>query len=171
VGETQRRSFDPAGDVDRATFRAKAGRAYIITTANLAVGVDTTLEVVVNGERYTNDDLAPGTLASQVSFTVVEDSTVVITVTNADQFGPDRTYDLIVLMTLPTITPTRTYTPWWWYPTSTYTPTPTRTRTPTRTSTATPYLSPTITQTPVPTLTPTPARTALPTRPTGPPTE
>ena len=190
VGETQRHTFAPEGDIDRIIFRVKAGRTYILTTANLSVGVDTSLEVVVNGEKATNDDVSPGSLASQVSFTAIEDGTAVAAVSNHDQFGPERGYDLSVLMTLPTVTATASVTPsalpgptatspptitprptitrgptLTLVPTRTQTPTRTRTRTrtPTRTRTRTPTvtLTPTITMTP--TVTPTFTETLTPT--------
>jgi len=178
VGETQRRVFDPVGDVDRVTFRAKAGRTYIVTTANLGIGVDTSLEVLVGGERIANDDVSPGTLASQVAFTPGEDGTAVVTVHNEDQFGPDRTYDLSLIMTLPTQTPVPSPTPSptptatriteaTTTPRPTFTPRPTRTRTPTRprtpTRTRTPSRTPTRTRPPTATLTPTVTDTSPPT--------
>ncbi|MHB1294274.1 MAG: serine/threonine-protein kinase [Anaerolineae bacterium] len=191
VGETQRRSFNPVGDVDRVTFRTKAGRTYVVSTSNLAVGVDTVLEVVVNGQSYTNDDVSPGTLASQVVLSASQDAIAVVTVSNADQFGPTRTYDLSVMVTastptaslLPgasaTLLPRATYTPRPTFtprgtlgpsatagtPAATRTPTisrtPTSTRTPTRTRTVTPTR--TLTPTKTPTITRTPTLTPSPT--------
>jgi len=161
VGELQMRSFDPEGDVDRLLLRVKAGRAYIITTSNLAVGVDTRMEIAINGMLLTNDDLTPGTLASQVSFTPVEDGVAVIGIYNEGRYGPERTYEVGVIMALPTETPTPTITPTFTAaPTSTppptFTPRPTFTRRPTNT--------PTITRTRYPTRTRTKTRTRTPTR-------
>ena len=176
VGETQLRSFNPQGDVDRVTFRVRAGHSYLIITSNLSEGVDTRLEVLVDGQNLTNDDAEPGTLASQVTFTAVQDGTVVAAVFNDDQYGPTRTYELSVielpptptatLLPTPTLTPlvsptgpTRTPLP----PLVTNTPTQTLTRTitptPTVTVTLTPTHSPTPTITRTPTLSPTPSRT------------
>jgi len=111
VGETQRRIFDPEEDIDRVTFRVKAGRTYVVSAANLSVGVDTSIEVLVGGKKLVNDDISPGALASQVSFTAVEDSTAVVTVRNQDQYGPGRAYDLSLMMVLPTATATASSTP------------------------------------------------------------
>jgi len=176
VGETLARSFEAQGDIDRAMFRAKVGRRYVISTANLAPGVDTRLEVVAGERVYTNDDVAPGTLASQVVFDALEDSTAIITVYNQDLFGPERTYDLTVLeVTGQELTPEATNTPvpstreleptWTPRPTFTRPPTatlrPTSTPLPTSTPRPTSTLRPTWTR--VPTWTPTPTRTRTPT--------
>jgi len=96
--EVQRRAFDAAGDVDRAVFLVRAGQTYVVTTSNLAVGVDTLLEVHVDGVVLANDDLEPGTMASQVTFTAQADGTAQVTVRNQDRYGPDRTYDLSLLL-------------------------------------------------------------------------
>ena len=173
LGEVQARTFDPVGDIDRATFRAKAGRSYRIEALNLAVGVDTLLEVLANGHSYTNDDAAPGTLESRVDFTAEEDGMAVITVHNADQYGPERSYELRVTETTPeaTTTPTPTITPAGGptmtprptlTPRPTFTPGPSRTNTPAYTRTPTRTYTPT--RTPTPTRTRTPTRTNTPTR-------
>jgi len=162
IGETQRRIFDPEGDVDRVTFRVKAGRTYVVSAANLSVGVDTSIVVLVGEQKLANDDISPGALASQVSFTAVEDGTAVVTVRNQDQYGPGRAYDLSLVMVLPTATATSSSTPSptvtptgtagaTLTPRPTYTPGPTRTRTPTKTRTRTRI--PTKTRTPRPTQT------------------
>jgi hypothetical protein len=187
VGQTQRRTFQQDGDVDRVTFRVKTGGAYVVTTANLATGVDTVIVLQVGDTRLSNDDVAPGTLASQVVYLATEDGTAVVTVQNADQYGPGRTYDLTLLMTIMTVTPspsatpspsqtlraatplprptyTRTRTPYAYRsrtPTRTRTPYYYRSRTPTRTRTRTRTRTPTRTLTPTQTRTPT--RTATPT--------
>lgn len=98
VGETQQRVFETEGDVDRVTFRAKAGQTYAVTTGNLALGVDTVLEVQFDGQRLANDDAYAGTMASQVLLTPVQDTTVVVTVYNTDRYGPERTYELSVML-------------------------------------------------------------------------
>ncbi len=98
VGETQRRVFETEGDVDRVTFRAKAGQTYVITTGSLAVGVDTALEVQYDGQRLNNDDAYAGTMASQVVLAPPQDATVVVLVSNSGLFGPERTYELSVVL-------------------------------------------------------------------------
>ena len=96
--ETQRRAFDQAGDIDRLVFLVKAGQGYLVTTANLATGVDTELQVLVDGGILANDDVSPGTLASQVAFTAGADGSAEVTVRNQDQYGPDRTYEVGLLL-------------------------------------------------------------------------
>ncbi|MGI6376759.1 MAG: serine/threonine-protein kinase [Anaerolineae bacterium] len=98
VGETQRRVFETEGDVDRVTFRAKAGQTYVITTGSLAVGVDSALEVQYDGQRLNNDDAYAGTMASQVVLAPPQDATVVVLVSNSGLFGPERTYELSVVL-------------------------------------------------------------------------
>lgn len=191
VGDTQLRVFDPQGDVDRVTFRVKAGRSYSVLVANPAPGVDPRLEVQVGDALYTNDDAEPGTLAAQTRFAASEDGVAVVTVANDGAFGPDASYELsvtyaqleatlvpgvVITETLVgSVTPRATFTPrptLTFYPTLTGTATRTRTITPTRTESAT--ASPTatgtetLTSTPSPTatdtLTPLPSYTPLPTR-------
>ncbi len=97
IGEIQSRIFAPEGDIDRVTFRVKAGRTYLVTTANLAEGVDSRIEVLVNGLSLMNDDASPGTLASQITFAAEADGTAVVNIYNEGEYGPTRTYDLSVL--------------------------------------------------------------------------
>ncbi len=174
VGEMQHRSFNPQGDIDRVTFRAKAGRGYLISTSNLSAGVDTRIEVLVDGQKLTSDDSSPGSMSSQVAFMATVDGTVIVTVYNQDLYGPTRTYDLSVIelpqTALPALTPSAVATE---VPVATatrgptFTPRPTftlvATATITPTITRTPTTSPTITNTPTPwptyTLTPTPTET------------
>ncbi|NLD41983.1 MAG: PilN domain-containing protein [Chloroflexi bacterium] len=92
--EVQQRTFYPHGDVDRAELPVKAGRLYTVETRNLAVGVDTALSVLVHGALYQNDDVAFGERASRVVFVAQADGVAGITVTNLDQFGPERSYTL-----------------------------------------------------------------------------
>ena len=152
VGETQTHNFYPTGDVDKVTFRTKPGRWYAVSTSNLAVGVDTRLELWIAGERYENDDANPGQLASLIRFRSPSDGMVVATITNLDQFGPDKFYDISVVELAPTLTPTPTGT---LSPTSTPTNTGTNTPTNTPTRTDTPTWTPTVTWTPTITWTPT----------------
>ena len=172
VGETQTHNFYPTGDVDKVTFRAKPGRWYAVSTSNLAVGVDTRLELWVAGERYENDDGTPGQLASLIRFRSPSEAMVVITITNLDQFGADKFYDISVVELAPTLTPTPTHTP---TPTGTLSPTSTPSNTATSTATGTPTRTDTPTWTPTATWTPTvtwtPTITWTPTNTPVPPTE
>lgn len=174
VGDTLVRAFDTEGDVDRISFRARRGRSYVVNTSNLATGVDTRIEAIVGDEVLSNDDVSPGTLASQVTFSATDDETVVVIIYNQDLYGPNRTYDVTVLMTgeepsgttatpsprgtvRPTRTRPRTYTPratftlrptWTTVPQIVGTPTPGRTRRPTSTRWPTWTRVPTWTRTP-----------------------
>ncbi len=126
VGVPQAHNFYPSLDVDEATFLAKSGRFYRVTTADLSPGVDTFLSVSVGGNTYINDDAEAGTLASEVSFeNTGPDALAIIRVTNRGQYGADKQYQLIVEEVVPTLTPTPGPSP-----TSTNTPTPTPTPTP-----------------------------------------
>ncbi|HQJ50617.1 MAG TPA: serine/threonine-protein kinase, partial [Anaerolineae bacterium] len=142
LGETQRHNFYPDGDVDRVSFRVKAGRVYGVITSDLAIGVDTVIVVSVAGQRYENDDGIEGSLASEVYFKAMAEAIAVATISNKDSYGFGSTYDLTVIE-LP-FTPT---------PTNTGTQTPSATPTPTQTQTGTPTT--TVTHTPTETRTPT----------------
>jgi len=103
LGETQTHSFYPKGDVDQVDFLAKRNRWYRVATSNLADKVDTALLVTTElGETdyytYTNDDVGPGNLNSEVVFLVKagHDVTARVQITNRGQFGPDQTYDVTV---------------------------------------------------------------------------
>ncbi len=183
LGETQRHNFYPDGDVDRVSFRVKAGRVYGVITSDLAIGVDTVIVVSVAGQRYENDDGIEGSLASEVYFKAMAEAIAVATISNKDSYGFGSTYDLTVIELPFTPTPTNTGTQ---TPSATPTPTQTQTGTPTttvthtptetRTPTPTPTLSPTLTQSLTPTETrtrtptPTPTNTTAPS-PTTPPTD
>jgi serine/threonine protein kinase len=169
IGETQTHSFNPTGDVDKVAFRAKAGRWYAVSTGNLAIGVDTRLEIWVAGELYENDDAVPGQLASLIQFQSPAEVMVVVTIISLDQFGANKYYDITVMELPPTATPPPTGTPSSTVtPTNTSTWTPTNTPTSTRTPTNTPTWTPTftVTVTPVPsatfTNTPPPTHTSIP---------
>ena len=144
LGESQAHTFDPDGDVDKVKFGVKADRWYIVTTASLALGVDTKLTVSVGGTVLENDDIEPGNLASEVRFKSTVNGTALVTINNLAIFGPDKSYNISVEEFLPTPTPTATFTP-------------------VPTNTPTPFLTPTITNTPgptnTPTITPTPTST------------
>ena len=100
VGGVQTHTFDPANDVDKVTFPVKNGRHYQIFSSNLAPGVDTFLSVTMNGQTWENDDYAPlgsGNLASAICFAAPVDANPVATFTNiAGQYGPDKTYNIVV---------------------------------------------------------------------------
>ena len=174
VGETQLRTFAQEGEIHRLLLRVKSGRTYVITTSNLAVGVDTMLQLNYNGLVLENDDISSGTLASEISFDADEDGTAAISVSNAGLFGPERTYELSAMLGSPPATPTATATATptepapetptvgaTWTPRPTFTPGPSPTATRTHTPQATWTPRPTIT--PIPTLTHTPTRTSTPT--------
>jgi hypothetical protein len=103
LGETQSHNFQPKGDIDQVVFLAKAGRWYRVATSDLALRVDTALEVTLGlGETtyytYTNDDRGPGDLSSEVVFRVptVHDVSATVEITNRGQYGPDQVYDITV---------------------------------------------------------------------------
>jgi serine/threonine protein kinase len=147
VGEIQRRSFFPAGDIDRVAFRVKAGLEYVVLTANLNVGVDTLITVQVDDTQIANDDISAGTLASQVSFLAAQDGIVTATIQNQDRYGPDRTYDLSVFITVSALPPTPSMPP---------------VPTPAPPATAEPSPTPRPTLTSEPTWTPMPTQTETP---------
>jgi hypothetical protein len=146
IGDTETHNFYPSGDVDKIGFRVKAGRVYAVITSDLGIGVDTVLVVSAAGQRYENDDVVAGSLASEVRFTALAEALAVVTISNKGQYGQDMTYDLTVIELPPTPSPS---------PTSTQTPT----QIPTGTSTATRTPTPTATRTSTPTYTPTATRT------------
>jgi Tfp pilus assembly protein PilN len=100
VGETQTHNFFPDGDVDKASFITKAERHYQVLTSDLALGVDTYIEVTMGDQRWENDDYdLPGTgnFASAVCFQASSDGTATVAVFNrGQQFGPDKRYNLSV---------------------------------------------------------------------------
>lgn len=129
AGETQTHNFYPEGDVDRVQFTVKRDRWYEVSTSNLALGVDTKIQVAVYGVcpgGCTNDDVAPGFRASRVLFQALADGLAVVSIVNLDRYGPDKTYQVSVVELEPTPTPVPTNTP-----TPTSTPVPTGTLTPT----------------------------------------
>ncbi len=174
IGEQQHRVFDREGIPHSVVFRVKAGGSYLVSTSNLAVGVDTRLEVAVDERVLVNDDIAPGTLASQIEFTASQDGTAQVTVHNQDQFGPDRSYSLSVIALEPTPTPlppvaaepTATPVPPVAQPPAvpaTATPRPTFPLRPTWTPIAGVTATPTLMASPTPTWTPRPTWTLVPT--------
>jgi hypothetical protein len=170
LGETQRHNFYRNGDVDRVSFRVKAGRVYGVITSDVAIGVDTVIVVSVAGQRYENDDATEGGLASELYFKAMAEAIAVATISNKDMYGAEAIYEVTVIELPPTPIPSATNTP---TPTPTPTPTHTTTGTPTTTATFTPTETrthtPTYTPSPTPTHTPTPTDTRTPT-PTRTPT-
>lgn len=132
LDQLQAHNFYPVFDVDNATFLAKAGRFYRISTLNLAPGVDTFLTITMGDTSVTNDDAKPGTLDSEISFQAGDsDVEVLVQVQNRGQYGGEMTYQLWVQEIVPTVAPTATPEP-----TAVPTDTPLPTGTPMPTSTA-----------------------------------
>jgi hypothetical protein len=100
VGEVQTHNFYPDGDVDYTSVWVKADRQFLVSTSNLMPGVDTLMQVDLDGQVWVNDDYLPpatGDYSSAVCFPVLSDSTATVTVSNvASQYGSDKTYDLTV---------------------------------------------------------------------------
>jgi len=182
VGQFIERAFLADGEVHHATVRVAGGRGYRIATANLAPGVDTLLDVSYNGQRTSNDDAWPGTLASSVFVLPSQDTTLSVRVTNRGVVGETATYELLVVEADPTPTPTSEPTATavqqegvTMTPRPTYTPlvaatsTPAATRTPRPTSTLRPTYTPRPTVSPTPSVTPSPVPTSHPTATATPP--
>ena len=177
VGQFVERAFEEADQVHHASIRVAGGRSYMVATANLAPGVDTYLGITYNGQRVTNDDAWPGTLASRAFVAPGQDATLWVEVTNRGISGADASYELLIVEAEPTATPTTiptaTLTPRagvTMTPRPTYTPGRTATRSPRATRTPRPTSTRQATRTPRPTVSPTPSvtRTPLPTsRPTA----
>lgn len=72
----QQHTYDPAGDQDWVVFHAQAGLRYLIRTVNLSSGGDTTLALydAAGGLLAKNDDAAPGTFASQLTWVAPADA-------------------------------------------------------------------------------------------------
>jgi Tfp pilus assembly protein PilN len=105
VEGTQEHNFYPEDDRDLVKFIAKEGRHYAVHTSNLALGVDTSLKVVLEDQVMGDndprdwDDYAPGTgnFASAVCFQAPVDGTAVAMITNVEQqYGVDKTYEINV---------------------------------------------------------------------------
>ncbi len=189
IGELQAHTFSYNGDIDRATIQVNQGWTYTIAASNLSAGVDTVLEVLVDGQSYVNDNSVADSLASRVEFTAMNNSVALITITNLGTYGEEQGYYLSAQQvasatitpnytqvgTTPSRTPRPTYTA---TPIATATSTTGATRTPTRTIaptstrtptiTSTPSVTPTPSNTPTVTATATPYRTPLPARTVGP---
>ena len=136
LGQPQLHTFFPADDVDRVRFLAKAGRFYRVYTSDLAPGVDTLLSVKLGDLTYSNDDVKPGTLRSEVSFQVGgADAVALVEVQNRGSYGPEMSYRITAEEYIPTPPPQPTATP---SPQPSATPTHTPQPTPTATASATP---------------------------------
>jgi hypothetical protein len=95
VSELQTHNFYPSGDVDKITFLAKMNRYYQVITSNLVLGVDTVLQMTLNGQQWTNDDYSTGSgnFASAVCFQAAQDGSAVGTITNKTQlYGGEKKY-------------------------------------------------------------------------------
>lgn len=113
LGQAQLRNFYPLSDVDQVRFLAKAGRYYRVSTFNLAPGVDTLLAVRLGSTIYTNDDVSPGTLRSEILFRVDSsgDTLAIVEIRNRGSYGSEMTYRVIVEEVIPTPAPNPTATP------------------------------------------------------------
>jgi hypothetical protein len=102
-GQPALQTFGVAEEENSASFLAKADRYYEVSTTKLAPGVDTVLTISLeDGPTYTNDDAAAGTLASKITFQAPPANAVVrIRVKNLGEFGPERTYQLLVKEVVP----------------------------------------------------------------------
>lgn len=98
VGEIQPHNFYPNGDVDMTSFLVKQNHHYQVATTNLALGVDTSLNVQLGVNEWENDDYdkpGSGNYASAVCFPAASDGLAVITVSNlGQQFTADKTYNI-----------------------------------------------------------------------------
>jgi len=97
IGETEQRAFTLRA-TDQVQFAPKVNRRYVITTSQLALGVDTRLQVYMDGELVgENDDYLPGSYASRVEFVAPSSNRAVVMITNLqDQYGPDKTYQISI---------------------------------------------------------------------------
>ncbi len=96
----QEHSFYPEDDRDLVKFIVKEGQHYAVFTSNLAVGVDTSLKVVLEDQVLgENDDHEPGTgnFASAVCFKAPIDGTAVAMITNLQQqYADAKRYEINV---------------------------------------------------------------------------
>ena len=109
--EHQERTFFPEGDIDRVEFNVKAGRIYEVKTYSLTIGVDTVIVLLVDGQRYENDDITPGDPSSRLVFQAVSDGVAGLAVTNREQYGAYNSYSLTLNELAGTPTPDTTLTP------------------------------------------------------------
>lgn len=90
--ESQRHTFYPERDVDRVEFLVKTGRVYEVKTYSLTIGVDSVLSVIVGGLTYQNDDVSPRDHSSRVLFVAPVDGKALVTVSNREQYAPNKEY-------------------------------------------------------------------------------
>lgn len=90
--------LSPICDVDKLEFLAEAGRHYRVFTFDLAAGVDTFLSISLAGIAYINDDRQPRDLSSEMVFQVTAgyDVEALVKLTNRDQCGPSKRYQITV---------------------------------------------------------------------------
>lgn len=102
-------TFYPPGDQDYFRWWGKAGITYIVSTSNLAAGLDTVLDVYNTNQSLiaSNDDVSPGIFRSEVRFTASADGYYYGRVTNKSPIDPiNRLYCFGVDFTVaPTTTP------------------------------------------------------------------
>lgn len=94
VNESQFHNFYPSADEDHLQLLVKGGANYQIVTSNLAVGVDTVVEVEWNSIVTENDDFGElNDLSSSLCFSVQNDGVALIDIRNkSQQYGVDKTY-------------------------------------------------------------------------------
>ncbi|MBK8905512.1 MAG: hypothetical protein IPM53_30295 [Anaerolineaceae bacterium] len=83
-------TFYPPGDQDYFRWWGKAGITYIVTTSDLAAGLDTVLDVYNTNQSLiaTNDDVSTGIFRSEVRFTAGSDGYYYARVTNKTPIDP-----------------------------------------------------------------------------------
>jgi len=107
LGEQQEHNFYPDGDVDYVWFNAKAGNYYELKTFGLALGVDTVLELPLDGTVLVNDDI-DGDPSSRLTFQATSTGPLTATIRNQDQYGADKYYSISLQPWSPEPTPTPT---------------------------------------------------------------
>lgn len=107
----------PGPDVDFYKSYVKGGHTYMVQTSGLSLGVDTVLDLYDGSLNFVaeNDDIEPGNLASQITWTPPADGFYYFKVSNKDPSPPgtSKTYSIGVfdLTSTPTVTPTPSLTP------------------------------------------------------------
>lgn len=83
-------TFYPPGDQDYFRWWGKAGITYIVTTSDLAAGLDTVLDVYNSNQSLiaSNDDVSAGIFRSEVRFTAGSDGYYYARVTNKTPIDP-----------------------------------------------------------------------------------
>ncbi len=116
IGSTQSHAFCVPGDEDWVRFTATAGLVYQIETLNLAATTDTYIELYdTNGSTLlaADDDSGSEPRASLIMYQPSSTGTYYVKARQfvSSQGDPDRTYDLRITQSVPTITSTPTITP------------------------------------------------------------